>query len=315
MTSLSDLKDSILAGELKNFYVFCGQDFGLRQHYINKISESFDKIKSIDYVETMSGAVGGSGLFKQKNLYIVYNDLEFAKSKESVIKKFISKLKDDCVILTFDEDITNTNLFKTYNDTITYFPTVQDKIALEFIDSEVMLSLSSKMELAKNCCNDYGKICLEADKIKNYSESKNVSNQVAFEELTNAGQLIFEYPKYRPDDLMDDILQGNFKGLSYWDNVINNIYKEQFWITLTSIFNNYLIAYLIVKHGKYNGSSIAYNYGLPWGRIKTIRDYEIPFEADYLLNCAHDVSELDEKVKSGIISIDDLFNYFLTIII
>ena len=45
MKQLKDLKEEILANNIKNFYVFYGQDFGLRQHYIHKIGSYYDKIK------------------------------------------------------------------------------------------------------------------------------------------------------------------------------------------------------------------------------------------------------------------------------
>ena len=81
------------------------------------------------------------------------------------------------------------------------------------------------------------------------------------------------------------------------------------------MFNDFLIAGLIKKYGKYDGSSRAYNYGLPWGRAKEIRELDLPFEYTYYFDCAFKVSEIDELVKSGKILQNNLVDYFITNVI
>lgn len=316
MTPLKDLKENILAGKLNHFYVFYGPDSGLRHHYISKISESYDIVRSLPSMEGISASSRGSGLFKTSQLSIVYNDLEFAKWKTSSLLKYITSLTEDCIILVYEEELGSSNLFKNFSQYITYFPTVQDNIALEFVDSEVSLSLESKLELARNCENNYSNICLESDKIKNYAQAKGINEQIAYDNLKLENQLLYKYPDYNPRDLMNDILQGDFQQLGYWCTVINKLYSDKFWIMLNSIFTDYLIAYCIQSEGnKYKGSSKAYNLGLPWGRTKEIRDFVMPYDSEYLFETAMKVADLDLKVKSGQISQDKLFDYFITIII
>lgn len=315
MTPLKDLKEQILNGDIKHFYVFYGPDRGLRHHYISKIAESFNIVRSLPSMEGISGSSRGSGLFKTSQLSIVYNDTDFAKWKTSSLQKYIYSLNEDCIILVYEDELSSSNLFKNFGQFITYFPTVQDSIALEFVESEVSLSLESKLELARNCENNYNNICLETDKIKNYAQYKNVSEQIAYENLRLENQLLYRYPDYNPRDLMNDILQGDFKQLGYWCEVINKLYTEKFWIMLNSIFTDYLIAYCIQSRGKYPGSSLAYNLGLPWGRCKEIREFVMPYDKDYLFECAMKVSNLDYLVKSGQVTIEKLFDYFVTTII
>ena len=47
MKSLKDLKDDILHKKFNKFYVFCGDDYGLRHHYIQEIKKYFDSCISI----------------------------------------------------------------------------------------------------------------------------------------------------------------------------------------------------------------------------------------------------------------------------
>ena len=59
----------------------------------------------------------------------------------------------------------------------------------------------------------------------------------------------------------------------------------------------------------------AYDMGLPWFRIKMIRDFAIPYDANYLLETAFKVSKLDNDVKTGKIEKEKLFDYFMCCII
>lgn len=227
-------------------------------------------------------------------------------------------LKDyigNTAVFIYEQPLPDSTLFKEYDNCVTYFPTVSDNIALEFVDSEVKLSLKSKEELAANCENNYNNILLECDKIKQYAHSKNISEQSAYDELNMSGQLLYTPEKYASNLLMNDILINNFNSLGYWSQLINTYYTNEFWMSLGFIFNDYLIAYLITKYGKYNGSNKSFDYGLPWSRTKEIRELIIPYEADYLLECAYKVSKLDMAVKKGNIQIEDLFDHFMCTII
>lgn len=265
MKNLKDLKEEILASKINKFYVFYGEDYGLRHHYINEIRKHFDSISMVQDLVNFSKSQSQGGLFDEKYLYIAHGDIEFAKSKKGFIETFINKMGRDSIILVYEEGLENSTLFKEFGDYITYFPCVENNIAYQFVDSEISLSADSKKELARNCKNNYNNILLEADKIRNYAESKHISQQVAYDDLASKGQLLYEYPTFHSDQLMDDLLKGNFASLDYWYKLIKNNFLDEFWITLENIFNNYLIAYLVKKYGKYQGGNLAYDYRITLG--------------------------------------------------
>lgn len=314
MKSLQDLKQEILNGQINKFYVFFGEDYGLRHYYIHKIKESFNKLRVLSSYEGVQQSTSGIGLFSTHDLIVIYNDEAFAKLSEFALNRFISRLKDDTIIMVYENELINTNLFKHFSEYITQFPTVKDNIAQEFVESQLKLTLHSTVEMAYNCDNNYNIICLESDKVKNYAQAKNINEQTAYEDLNVQGQLCVKYPEYRVDDLMDDVLAKNTKNMLYWYQVITELYSEQFWMLLNYVFTNYLIAYFIVRYGRWQGSTRAYNCNLPWYRIKQLRDREIPYTYTELLEKANKVAELDEAVKFNRIQQDDLFNKFLCLI-
>lgn len=297
---------------------FIGPDFGLKKHYIDQINKVAykNRLMLLDNYEKYTKSQSGGSLLKLNNVYVIPEDTLFLDiKKKDYISKYISRIIGDTLIFDYELEYPNKTLFKEFENYITYFPLVQDKIAYQFVDSEITLNQSSKEELARNCSNNYGTILLECDKIKNYAQAKNINHQTAWEDLTISNQLIYRYPEFHSYELMNDILKGNFKELSYWSKVINDNFLDDFWIALESIANDYLIAYYIKRYGRINGSTKAYEAGFYWRRIKQIREYNIPYTFEALLNKARKVSNLDAKIKFGTIPKEELFDYFLCLIV
>ena len=169
---------------------------------------------------------------------------------------------------------------------------MDDKISLQFVDSELSLNQKSKEELSGNCLKNYNNILSEADKIKSYAQAQNISEQATYDDLYNKGQLLYEYEDFHSYNLMNDLLKDNISSLSYWYNLVKTNFQEKFWIALENIIVDYLIACLVVQNGRYNEGNKAYDMGLPWLRIKMIRDFAIPYSANYLLETAYKISKL-----------------------
>lgn len=316
MKNLKDLKEEILNKQFQNFYVFYGEDYGLRNHYIHEIAKQFNnKINQIYDLEAILDLQTGAGLFRTKELYVVHGDIDFAKKKKDVLQEFIRKLKLETVIMCFEEEQPNTTLFKEFSDYITYFPVVEEHIALQFVDSEINLDQDSKEYLASNCNNNYNNIRMEANKIKNYAESKGISHQLAFDELNIQQQLLYNPPEFHSDSMMNDVLKGNYKGLAYWYQLAYTTFLEEFWITTESMMEDLIIAYLLVKDGRLNGSNKAWDLKLRWNRVKTIRDFVIPYKPEELLYMIYQVAELDMKVKLGKIEKEKVLDYFMCLVI
>lgn len=316
MKNLKLLKEEILDGDIKNFYVFYGPDMGIRKHYIDKIRQSCSKLLNINSYQDYNKAETGGGLFKTRDLYLIFNDVEFASRHKTFIETFINRIKKDVLIFDFDEiPKKNLSLFEYFEDYITYFPIVKDNIAYQFIDSEVTLSANSRKQLAWDCENNYSNILLETDKIKNYAQVHNITDELAYNELQIQNQLIYKDEEFHSYQFMNDVLDGNYSNYSYWIGLIQRTFLEDFWITLESISNDYMIAYYIKAFGKSLGSNKAYENKFYWNRIKTIRDLKLPYKANDLLKKAEQVCQLDALVKFGKISKEKVLDYFLCIIL
>lgn len=322
MKKLQDLKQEILNGKINNFYVFYGEDYGLRQHYINAIAQNYTKIVYIqNYLDFSDQA--GSSLLPTKYLYLIYNCIDFCTLTIDQINKFKQKILDNCVIFDFDSEQEQTTLFKeeSFKNNITYFPLVNDNIGLEFVLSEINLNTTMAKNLAYNCQNNYNDILLETNKIKNYAEGKKINISQAYESLDTNKQLITKLDDYNNDLLVEDLLTCNSKNFIYWETLIKqhtDIYSKlkqdkenKFLANLTKTVNDFIIAYLLKRYGKYDGGSIAYNNKLSWTRTKRLRELKIPYSADDLFYFIYELCDLNYKVRMGKINESDAFNYFV----
>ena len=119
MKKLQDLKQELIEGKVNKFYVFYGEDYGIRKHYINKIATFFDSTVVVDSCEKVGAMTVAKSLFKIKRLIVVYDDQVFAKKSNEVIQTFIKRLNDYCVILVYEQPLENSNLFKNFVSILT----------------------------------------------------------------------------------------------------------------------------------------------------------------------------------------------------
>jgi hypothetical protein len=314
MKKLEDLKDELIQDKLCKFYVFYGEDYGIRKHYVEKIKSYFTSVKTVDSYEAVSVASKSKSLFKEENLYIIYGDEVFADLKEDVIAGFIKNLVDHTCIMIYEEPLTNTTLFKQFQNYITYFPVVELKVAEEFVDSELQLAKKASNDLAFNCGCNYNNILLESDKIRNYAQTSGLSLQNAYESLERKSQLLENYEAFNSGEFMNDVLTGSFSIMEFWTTVIARDVNK-FYFSLSFMVNDFIIAGLLTMYGKWDGSNKAFAYGLNWGRVKEIRELEINLPPDYLFDCADRLAKVDMLVKTGKLQRTDLFDYFLTNVI
>lgn len=300
MKRLEDLKKDLLDGKVENFYVFYGEDYGIRHHYVEKINSFYPgPITCLDTYESVKNTNRSMLLFgPTKRIVLIYNDIDFLKLNEYDISKFIQGLVNTICIFIYEKIDENSDLFTKFDNYITYFPVVQPSIATEFVNSEIKLIKDDASILAYRCDDNYSNILLESDKIKEYASAHNISQQSAYEVLNMSNQLIEKCDDFNPNFFIEDLLTQNARNYGYWYDIINKK-PDQFYMSLTFMFYDLLIAVILKLHGYSKGSSRAYNLKLPWGRVKVIRDLDIPYTSDDLAYMAHRLVSMDTSIKSG----------------
>ena len=310
MLRLEDLKQQILDSQINNLYIFYGEDYAIRKHYIKKIAELFSETLYFETYSEAKSTSSKSALFKVKRLMVIDSDEEFLNIEETTANNLIVNLEDDVYIFIYNDDITKTNLFKFLEPYVTKFPAVSENIAMEFIEDAVRLSETDRRALAYECNNLYGNILLETDKIKQYSKAKGVSEETAYKTLVAKKQMIDRIMLFDSDLFMEDYLTGNNRNYYLWIKIIENDING-FVRAFSNMYRDLLTGAFIKQYGKWTGGEKAFSTGMFWGRIKILRELDICVSYDILYAKAYEMCCLESDYKNGIVNADNLVTVFI----
>lgn len=183
-----DVKNDIMTGNLKPFYAFTGEEVEVMREYIHKIAETVgSEIYPIDHISDVFAGLSTNSLFNIRKCYLVWDDKEFLTSEnwDNVIHR-----EDENVIILVISDIDKRGKFyKAYKDDITVFERLGEDLLTVYIERQIDLSDEATRALCEVCENDYGRILLEIDKVRLYSEATGVTPTKALEILLNEGTI------------------------------------------------------------------------------------------------------------------------------
>lgn len=297
MKSLMDLKKELKENKLtQNLYIFTGEENYIRRLYYMKIGEIYGNLKSLDSVSTLFKELEKKQLFAAKTAYIVYNDTEFLKQKEKVYERLVRLCKKKVVILVFEEIPEKGPFREVLEDYITIFNKVSDDIAVKYVTREYPLKDRMLAEkIAFNCYNSYNNIIEEMNKYKWYKEDNNI-NDDAIDAMTYACLFFDRKIIPTPREFANAFLRRDGRKLAEYIALLKD---QNILGYLPELYNTIVLALYIKVYGKWDGGTRAYNAGEYWGRVKEIRDYNISYTKNDLLDIRYLLYQLDLDVRSG----------------
>ena len=207
---LFNLQQLISNNECPKFLIFLGEDYALAQMYIDLIAKRFNLVKrdAETLQEVFTGCIGNE-LYPEDKLFIMKYQKE-AASKEELWSKISENLKSNMLIMVFNELDKRTKFYTQNKENIVSFEPQDDKVFANMAKSNTKLNSENFKELSKICKNNYGKFLTEFDKVKNYAQANNVSEDEAFERLVSAGT-IYTGNKDVVFDFVNKVMDANVK--------------------------------------------------------------------------------------------------------
>ena len=190
---LVDLMKSISCNSIPHFLILYGEEQKIIDIYIQNIIQSVDGKRVV--VENVSQAIKDNGkksLNKSIKVYVVTEDTAFLKKDESWenVRKSMHK---NYVILRYHALDKRSAFVKKNQQNIVEFSHLSDEVLQQYIYRDLPdLCEKNASKLISYCNNDYGRILLEVDKIKQYHEyiaclTNGISIDDCFEELDRQG--------------------------------------------------------------------------------------------------------------------------------
>lgn len=305
---ISDLKNDIVAGNIRNFYIFTGEEEGIMDIYIRQICKKLGlTIKWADSIQEVSKQLNLKSLIKVRYLYLVRQDNAF-KQEEKLWEMLKNGISGQYIILIQPEiDKRSSKFFKFFEDIMIKFEKLSTDMLIKYAQSKAKtLDMKKLGQLCEWCSNSYSRVMNEIDKIVCLSKATGKDYNTCFDWLVKDNGI--------HQDKEFDILQ-------YATNVMNrNAYacltqKKEVKsrgaeVTLIALlctsFRN-----LVQFKNDGGGKGICERTGMTGWQVKCALDYDSHFSLDESEEFLLFLQDLDVKIKTGAISQEFILDYLL----
>jgi len=291
--TLLELKQDIINHTLKHFYIFVGDEIGIMNIYLEKMSNTIQlSPQRVDSVQEVYTNLGSSLFGRTDGFYIVREDKEFMKSDTNII----DDLGGSYLILLCATTDSRLKFFKTYKDNIVVFEKLAPEVLKRYIFRECNLSENALDTLCDLTDCSYDVSMLECDKINQLAEYQNITVNEAFGILLKQGA-IYHKEEYDVFKFTDAVLNRRFKDALHIAQVLSDSGVQS--VTMLGALYNSIKNLLLVQVCE--SDDIEKVTGIDGKQIYFIKKHVGKFSTKTLINAVHLIGETVEGVKSGII--------------
>ena len=318
--TLMDLKEQVVKNKtLQNLYVFTGEETSILNTYVNKITTLFEtkyngNVSHIDSIMEVYNKFGKTNLLKMKpTCYVIYEDKNYISQNESVWKSLTTGgkklLKDNVVIFIYNNIDKKTKFYKAHKDYITLFDKLSNDLLIKYIKKEFPTITTENADILVGICrNDYTRILLECNKLKN------LQNAMQFQDINNcfnyALQQSFIYipPEDAIFSFVSACLSRNIDDCYYYLNECKLIGENELNI-LSNLYTNFRALFQVQSLG-YN-KDVCNITGLQFYQVKAVSDKTKNYTLEELLRALRLIHYCEKSIKEGIMESTLVLDFML----
>lgn len=307
--NIMELKKTIDSGELKGLFIFHGDEHEILETYIRNISNKLGGYVLADSVLSVYRSLSKKSLFANTNrMFVVRDDKDFI-TDEIIWKDLHKKLetKNMCLIVKYVKLDSRSKFVKHFDERITNFETLSAEVLRKYIQKDAKLTKEQTDKLITMCGNNYGRIKLELDKLRNVAEYFNLSDENAMKLCLNSGS-IYEEESGEVFDFIDAVLTRNAKRI-YELKYESERRNDNPLLILSLLHTNVKNVLQIQTLG--NNKNAAEITGLSPYQVKSAFKYANRYNCKELIRFIRLIKYCDECVKNGTMSADTVIDYIL----
>lgn len=266
-------------------YIFVGDERRIIDTYIKRISENYQTVSNYGQMITN---LRNKGLFNQSGCYVLNNNKEIT---EQDFKAFEASIKNDIVILTYDEMDKRKKFFKDADKYITTVNKLNDMDVMKYIKDELNRDIPEMLvyAIAMACGNDLYRIDNELNKLRYIDE---IDINVLSDLITPI-----------PDDEIFKMIDSIAKKES--DNAME-IYYDLLYMGESEIkiihllYMKYKQLFLVGSYINENNNEIMNKTGLTYYQVKNTRNMLQRFMTPKnMLSNLRKIHETEINIKTG----------------
>lgn len=292
---VSEIKQQIIHKQPSNFYIFTGEEFEVRNIYIDKLAECRELTKvNTDTIESIYSKLQAKSFIQKYYCYVVRDDEEFMKN-EKVWDKIKTVIGNNMLILVYTEIDKRKAFYKHYKGDIATFEHLPINILVKHIKQQINLNEEASKYLVDICGSDYSRILLEIDKIKAYSNATgNTNMNKCFDELLDDGA-IYEPPIDSAFEFVNVVLKSKItKAFKLYKCCVE---LNQSTIGLMQLL--YSNARQVLQVQTAGNKDVEQSTGLTAWQIKCAREKTGYYSNDELIQILQLIQETDLKIRLG----------------
>lgn len=303
--TIIDLKQQIMKKSLSNFYIFTGEEIGIMNIYLDKISEVLEMpIVRVENVLSIIDTLSTPSMFGPlKNLYVIRNDTDFYKD-EKAYADIKNRLGKNILILLYTKIDSRLKFAKTFSDDIIEFEPLAHSVLCNYIKQDSGLSDEHCEELSNKVSGSYDLAMLEIDKLK-HSSIKDVDK--AFEKFVAEGVIgdmeqtdVFKFThavcsKNRAESIA--LAQSLISNGASSINILGTLYNSIKCVLLIQVCSN---------------KDISGTTGLDNRQIYFNKQYANNYSSAHLVYAVKFLAEVIDKVKTGRLDDENATMFALT---
>lgn len=299
---IKSLKAKIKAKQLPPYLIFSGEEWKVQQIYIKQIAKVTGKeVKYIDSISDIYSKLKNRSFVANTYVYVVRDDKDLMQNEK--LQNQIEEVVGDNILIHLLTNVDKrTKFYKAYKAFICDFQRLSDSMLEKYVLKEITLNKRNLTLLIDSCEHDYGRILLEIDKIKRYTQhaltlgdnAGGNSFDLTFEQLLGDGT-IYQPPYDAIFDLVDAIL--NRKVNRAFD-LLQQSYEvgEVTMVMLTVLYNN---AKAVLQIQSYDGDNLSKATGLTGWQIKNAKCHVNKYSDEELVHMLQLIHKVERGIKIG----------------
>lgn len=308
--NLMELKSSMVNKDIHNLYIFYGAEYAILEIYIKKLKDIVGgQYVQYDDVASLYRTLDKKDMFgSQKKFVLIREDKDFLTS-ESMWKDFESKLnkKDITLVLKYSSIDQRSKFSKAFSDRMTEFTYLSKEVLTKYIKKEINITDSCCQYLCDITHNDYGRILLEVDKVKNYAQIKCISDMDAFKECYNENVFHCDV-EGEVYDLVNAIMIRSIKDIHYL--LQESKERKDNPIMILAILHNNVRTLLQLQLAG-DVKDLAERTGLTGFQIKNGKQFVGVYNNKELVRFMKYIRYCEKGIKNGLLNSDNALDYLL----
>lgn len=297
MTDTSTLKAWIKTDKLPDVLIFTGPEVEMQSIYIRQIAKTRNaEIKNIEDLHKLGAGTRSKSFINKRTVYVLRDCKEYQDDKAAAFVADAMRSSGDLLIVIYSTLDKRTKWFKTNEDRIINFEHLSTSILKKYVAKEVQMDDVRMTKLIEVCENDYSRILLEIDKIRQYMTARKCSAADALDYLLECG-VIYTPPRDAVFDFVDAVFKHKPKQAF---RLLEETYAggEATLIILTNLYN---AAKQLAQVQAYSGDDICGATGLTPFQVKLASGRKGVYSTKSLIQAMRIIREAEKGIKTGTI--------------